>query len=204
MSTISKEEAYEVFSPYFPLFAKAVDLAWNSWVHGDVARRMQHKRVRANVIWNDYFYFMLQEIEKDEFSDVRFTKIPYNQGFSVNARYFIKFKKGDANFLSSNLPTQNALKFHDPNIDMFGAEVRLELLYVLDKDDLFIEKIVLVQRKDKYVAWAIDITEQSVVDVPEIFTQPKPQEAQRETAKKVIKSKKVAQNMKKAQNDQHD
>lgn len=204
MSTISKEEAYEALSPYFPLFSKAIDSAWNSWINSDVAPRMQHKRVRANVIWNDYFYFMLREIDKEEYKEVRFAKIPYIQGFSVNAKFFIKFKKGDSNFLSSNLPTQNALNFNDPNIDMFGAEVRLELLYVLDKDDIFIDKIVLVQRNDKYVAWAIDLTDQSVVDIPEVFTQTEPAETPKRTARKVIKSKKTAKDIKKAQNDQHD
>ncbi|MDE9553845.1 hypothetical protein KKI94_22380, partial [Xenorhabdus bovienii] len=89
-----------------------------------------------------------------EYGDIRFAKIPYNLGFAVNGRYFIRFKKGDSNFLSSNYPTQSALKYHDPNIDMFGGEVRLELLYVLGRDGIGIDKIVLTQRKDKFTVWA--------------------------------------------------
>ncbi len=204
MSIMTKEEAYAALSPYFPLFTKAVGSAWDMWINGDVASRMQHKRVRANVIWNDYFYSMHRAIEDGDFGDVRFAKIPYNQGFAIDGRFFIKFKKGDSNLLSSNLPTQNALNFHDPEIDMFGAEVRLELLYVLDKSDIFIEKIVLVQRKEKFIAWAIDLTEHNVVDLPEAVELPMPQESKRSTAKKVIQSKKANQKKLKAQNDQHD
>ena len=192
MSLITKEEAQAALEPYFYLFRKAVDAAWTSWITGPIAPRMQHKRVRANVIWNDYFFEMLNEISEGNYDDINFAKIPYNQGFTVDGRYFIRFKKGDSNFLSSNYPTQSTLKFHDPEIDMFGGEVRLELLYILDRDEIGIDRIVLTQRKDKFVAWAIDLTATNVIEItgdtniiPEEYIEP--------AAKKVIKSRKVAE-----------
>lgn len=133
MSLISKEEALVELEPFFPLFRKAIYAAWNSWVTGPVAPRMQHKRVRANVVWNDYFFEMLNELSSGDHKGIRFAKIPYNQGFAINDRFFIKFKKADSNFLSSNLQTQSSLKYHDPEIDMFGGEVRLELKQSVEK-----------------------------------------------------------------------
>ncbi|WP_447873683.1 hypothetical protein [Serratia fonticola] len=191
MSLISKEEALVELEPFFPLFRKAIYAAWDSWVTGPVAPRMQHKRVRANVVWNDYFFEMLNELSSGVHKGIRFAKIPYNQGFAINDRFFIKFKKADSNFLSSNLQTQSSLKYHDPEIDMFGGEVRLELIYVLDRDAIGIEKIAIIQRKDKFVAWAIDINNENVIEMRDIVEQQivEPGES---VAKKVIKSRKVA------------
>ncbi|MCC8366590.1 hypothetical protein J8V57_09880 [Xenorhabdus sp. PB61.4] len=202
MSLITKEEAQEALSPFFHLFRKAVYAAWNRWINNPVAPHMHHKRVRANIIWNEFFDEMFNEIDTGEYGDIRFARIPYNQGFVVDGRYFIRFKKGDSNFLSSNYPTQTTLKFHDPEIDMFGGEVRLELLYVLDRDGIGVDKIALTQRKDKFVAWAIDLTaENNVIELPE-------EEANTtsvrhsDVAKKVIKSRnrKADQNDMKVQN----
>lgn len=191
MSLISKEEALAELEPFFPLFRKAIHAAWDSWVSGPVAPRMQHKRVRANVVWNDYFFEMLNEISQGQHSGIRFAKIPYNQGFAINDRFFVKFKKADSNFLSSNFQTQSSLKYHDPEIDMFGGEVRLELLYVLDRDAIYIEKIAIIQRKDKFVAWAIDVEGENVIEMSNVIAQ-EVDVASETVAKKVIKSRKKA------------
>jgi predicted HicB family RNase H-like nuclease len=152
---------------------------------------MQHKRVRANLVWNDYFFEMIKELSTGEHKGIRLAKIPYNQGFAVNDKFFIKFKKADSNFLSSNLQTQSAMKYHDPEIDMFGGEVRLELLYVLDDDGINIDKIAIVQRKDKFVAWAIDIEGDNIAEIPQTF-EPSTTETAKTVAKKVIKPRKHA------------
>ena len=191
MSLITKEEALEVLEPYFPLFRRAINAAWKAWITGPVAPRMQHKRVRANVVWNDYFFEMISEISNEKYKGIRFAKIPYNQGFVVDGRYFIKFKKADSNFLSSNLPTQSALKYHDPEIDMFGGEVRLELIYVLDKDGISINEIAIIQRKDKFVAWAINVSGENVVEIGGIQDDMSNITSE-SVAKKVIKPRKKA------------
>lgn len=190
MSLISKEEAMSELEPYFPLFRKAVFAAWASWLSGPVRPRMQHKRVRANLVWNDYFFEMEKELSDGKYPGIQFAKIPYNQGFSINHRYFIKFKKADSNFLSSNLQTQSAMKYHDPNIDMFGGEVRLELLYVLDKDGINIENIAIVQRKDNFVAWAINLGVENTIDLPEEIDFRENKSDINTVAKKVIKPRK--------------
>jgi hypothetical protein len=81
------------------------------------------------------------------------------------------------------------MKYHDPEIDMFGGEVRLELLYVLDVNGINIDKIAIVQRKDKFVAWAIDLEAENIAEIPQIF-EPSPTEITKAVAKKVIKRRK--------------
>lgn len=203
MSLITKDEALSVLEPFFPLFRKAVNSAWNSWVTGPTAPRMQHPRVRANIIWNDYFYEMLNEIEQGEHGDIRFAKIPYNQGFVIDGRYFIRFKKGDSNYRSSNYPTQTTLNFHDPDVDLFGGDVRLELLYVLDRDGVGIDKIVLTQRKGQFVAWAIDLSAENVITLPDDVAQT-PSNKTQEVAKRVIKARKKAEEKVRKENGRGD
>jgi hypothetical protein len=93
MSLISKEEALLELEPYFPLLQKVVRAAWNSWVTGPIAPRMQHKRVRANLVWNDYFFEMIKELSTGEYEGIKFAKIPYNQGLLSMTGFFLKFKK---------------------------------------------------------------------------------------------------------------
>jgi len=72
---------------------------------------------------------------------------------------------------------------------MFGGEVRLELLYILDVDGINIDKIAIIQRKEKFVAWAIDIEAENISEIPQIF-ETNPSEITKTIAKKVIKPRK--------------
>ena len=75
----------------------------------------------------------------------------------VDGKVFVRMKKGTHELLSRNYPTQAALAFHDQIQDLFGGIVRLELLYVLDETEVDIERIALIQRHKKSVAWVIDL-----------------------------------------------
>ena len=72
--------------------------------------------------------------------------------------YFIRCKKANRQLLSSNYPTQHAMDFHDPQVDMFGGVSRLELVYVIDKEEICIEKVALVKRIKDLVIWSHDFS----------------------------------------------
>jgi hypothetical protein len=40
---------------------------------------------------------------------------------------------------------------------------------VLDRDGINIDKIAIVQRKDKFVAWAIDINAENIIEMPRVI-----------------------------------
>jgi hypothetical protein len=59
--------------------------------------------------------------------------MPHQVGFLIQDRYFVRIKKGDK--MPSLLTIrQRALDFHNPEVDMFGGMIRLELLYILSDD----------------------------------------------------------------------
>lgn len=167
MTLIHKDVAQLQLEAYFPLFRQVIMQAWSDWLNGTTAPRMQHSRVRATEIWNHCLWRIKEELDKGKYVGIAVSRIPYNIGVFVGDCYFIKFKKGDKSFKSSNYPTQLALDFHDPNVDIFGGVVRLELLYVLDKHEVAIERIVLTQRNNKHIAWALDLTDMVITPFKE-------------------------------------
>ena len=52
MPFISRDDAQSIVQPYFADFQYVVAAAWKDWRDGVIAAQMQHKRVRANYIWN--------------------------------------------------------------------------------------------------------------------------------------------------------
>ncbi|WP_140921093.1 hypothetical protein [Limnobaculum xujianqingii] len=167
MALITKEEADSKFNQYYPVFTSVFSQVWNGWLLNSVAHRLMDKRARAAILRNDALFFLNDEIETSGLSDIKYIKLRHQTGFLIQDKYFVRIKKGDKNFRSSNYPTQAAMDFHDPNVDLFGGLVRLELLYILSDDGVQIDKIVLTQRNGKYVAWAIDLSNYNVHEMPE-------------------------------------
>lgn len=208
MSLINKEEAHSVCQPYFNTLTSVFDSVWKNWIQNDIARRQVDKRVRSAFLRNDALFFLKDRIESTELEGIKYVKMPYQVGFLIQGRYFIRIKKGDKSLRSSNYPTQRALDFHNPELDMFGGLIRLELLYILSDDGVGIDKIVLTQRNGKYVAWAIDLTDENLYDMPVSEPElniPQPQPVERVSpAKSVVKSKRVRQTEPKVENGRGD
>jgi hypothetical protein len=155
MPFIQRDEAERIIKPYFDDFAQVVKAAWKDWMAGAYASQMQHKRVRANCVWNQLLAHAKRRFEGKP--SVRVETMKNWDGVLVDDKVFVRMTKGTQDLLSRNFPTQAALAFHDTMQDLFGGIARLELLYVLDKAETEIERIVLVQRHKKSVAWFIDI-----------------------------------------------
>lgn len=166
MALITKEEAHTICSPYYNVFTSVFDNVWKNWLQNDVAHRLIDKRVRAAILRNDALYFLKDEIEASNLNDIKYIKVPHQTGFLIRDKYFVRIKKGDKSFRSMNYPTQSALDFHNPDVDLYGGLIRLELLYILSDDGVGIDKIVLTQRNMKSVAWAIDLTGANVLEMP--------------------------------------
>ena len=209
MSLINKEEVHLVCRPYYNTLTSVFDNVWKNWIQNDIARRLVDKRVRSAVLRNDALFFLKDQIEAEEIEGIKYVKMPHQVGFLIQDRYFVRIKKGDKSLRSSNYPTQRALDFHNPEIDMFGGLIRLELLYILSDDCVGIDKIVLTQRNGKFVAWAIDITDENLYDLPvhELeFNKPQPQPVTTSVspAKSVVKPKRVRKTEPKVENGRGD
>ena len=188
MPFIAQEEADCLVRPFFADFEHVVMAAWQDWRDGTLAPQMQHKRVRANFVWNQLIAHAKRRFDGREGICVETVKDW--DGVLVHDKVFVRMKKGTNRLLSRNYPTQSALSFHDQIQDLFGGIARLELLYILNDAETDVERITLIQRHRKSVAWAIDLLalhhqQQNVIPlIPE-----QPLLDQGSVADRIIKSK---------------
>ncbi|WP_155638850.1 hypothetical protein [Burkholderia cepacia] len=188
MPLIAEEEVRKVVLPYFADFQHIYASAWKDWLASPVASRMQHKRVRANLMWNQLISHA--KVRFDGHPSVRVETLRNWDGVLIDNRIFIRMKKAEESLLSRNYPTQAALAFHDQIQDLFGGIARLELLYVLSKDETEIEQIVLVQRHKKQILWRIDVHGESGTDTQTVMPfAPLPTTDGLAVAERVIKPK---------------
>ncbi|AUY12855.1 MULTISPECIES: hypothetical protein [Enterobacterales] len=208
MALIEKEEAHIACNPYFRTFTSVINNAWESWLANDVARRLVDKRARASVLRNDVLFYLKTEIEDSKLDGIKYVKVPHQEGFLIGDRYFVRVKKGNKSMRSSNYPTQRALDFHNPDVELFGGLIRLELIYILSDDGVGVDKIVLTQRNGKYVAWALDLTAENVYSITDFESELDVDVNQPETtvpvAKTVVRSKRARKQEPKVENGRGD
>jgi hypothetical protein len=154
MPVITQEVAESAVRQYADDFIYIVQTAWSDWRRAAIAPQMQHKRVRANYVWNQLLSGAKRRFDGREGIRVE-TLAPWD-GVLVGNGIFIRMKKADKRLLSRNYPTKSALAFLDQTRDMFGGVARLELVYLLDDSETEIERIVLIQRHKQSVVWMID------------------------------------------------
>jgi hypothetical protein len=155
MPIINQAAAELAVRPFVPDFIHIVQSAWSDWLEGTIAAQMQHKRVRANIVWNQLIAHAKRRFDGRSGICVK-TLAPWD-GVLIGDGIFVRMKKADQKLLSRNYPTQSALAFVDQTQDLFGGIARLELVYLLDDSETSIERIVLVQRHKNSVAWLIDL-----------------------------------------------
>ncbi|GGI55653.1 hypothetical protein [Oxalicibacterium solurbis] len=159
MPFLIKSQADTLLRPFFNDFEQIMRAAWQDWRDNRLAAQMQHKRVRAAIVWNQMLAHAKRQFDGRE--DVTVDTVKEWEGILIDGRIFIRMKKGTDKLLSRNFPTQTALAFHDQDQDLFGGIVRLELLYVLNTAETDIERIVLIQRHKKQIVWSIDLLDEA-------------------------------------------
>lgn len=189
MPHISRDNALVLLQPFFSDFSSVVSGAWKDWVGSPLAAQMQHKRVRANVMWNQMISHAKRRF--DAHPRVRVSTMKNWEGIVVDNSVFIRLKKGNRALRSRNFPTQSALAFNDPTEDLFGGVVRLELLYVLGVAEASIESVALVQRNKGALLWDInvDVEHSSSNDNIEPFVRDTTQDQSENAARKIIRKK---------------
>lgn len=189
MVGVTKEEAKEIFSPYFGKIYEAWDLAWKDWINSPFAANLQHKRVRANCVWNQFNAHLKQLL--DEIPGVTASTTGNVIGLVFDYRLFLRIKKSKRNLLSSNLKTQATLDFHNSQLSLFGEEARLELVYVLNKAETSLERLALVNRHMQEILWSLDIErEQDISNLIDFIPEdPNKNSSYSSAAKSIVKSK---------------
>ncbi len=155
MPFITQAAAEEALNHLADDFIFIIESAWRDWFEGPFSSQMQKKTVRANLVWNQMLVHAKRRLEGRD--GVRVGTLSPWDGILVGNDIFIRMKKADEKLLSRNYPTKSALAFLDQTEDMFGGVVRLELVYLVDKSETSVERIVLLQRHKNSVVWMIDL-----------------------------------------------
>lgn len=170
MLILSESEVKESLEPYFGDMAQLIEMAFNDWRASSFSASMQHGKVRANVIWNQFLYHAKSRF--DAHPAVRVEMMQNWEGLMVDGKYFIRMKKGGRGMLSSNYPTRSALEFNDAGVDLFDGVARLELIYGLDDLGTAIDRIIIAQRHKNKILWAIDIFNTGDADMQTVIPMP--------------------------------
>ena len=139
---------------------------WDDWLTSPHPGVWRCKRSRANFVWE-------QIIERaygafDGSPDIRIIRGHETFKFLIDDRILFRFKKGDGNGLSANLPTQFALAFHDHNQDLLGLpEVhRVEVVYQLNRLETQIADVLVVARVREVVVWTCSLLDSAAGVTP--------------------------------------
>jgi hypothetical protein len=156
MIVMKSSDAEALFRPYFDALRAVVEGSWSDWSKNALASQVQHRRVRANVVWNQFIARAKREFPLG--GDIRVEVMKGWEGLLFKGVAFVRFKKASKALFTSNYQTSQAVAFHDAHQDLLGNGIcRVELVYVLDRSETEIERICLVQRHKRYVAWTLDL-----------------------------------------------
>jgi hypothetical protein len=189
MPILAQAAAERALEPFKTDFVHIFQSAWEDWRKSPLAPQMQDKRVRANNVWNQLVSHAKRRFDARDGICVE-TKKPW-VGVLIGGNIFVRMKKANQKLLSRNYPTRSALAFVDQTQDIFGEGIaRVEMVYLLDDSETEIERIVLVQRHKKSVAWMIDLLGQPPMDQNVFpFAEPPAPDTSGEVAKRIIKPK---------------
>lgn len=177
---MDKQRALQILAPRYALITEIFLSAWARWWANPERPVLFRGRTRPTLIHN---YIMLDGIPK-------LKQVP---GVLVNERYetaFVlfddllvgRFKKGDANGLSTNIPTGTALAFTDPeeDLNLFGLPdvARVDFCYCLNALETKIDTIKIVSRDRDTINWCETIydarADQGPAPVPTLPVSPLP------------------------------
>jgi len=151
----SKAEIQQQLSPYFDLLCEVVQDAWNRWMNSEERSRWLFNRGRANYIFEHVAASAWDRLGDD--SRVKVVRKDETLWFLVDRNLVFRFKKADGSFLSRNVPTQQAMAFHDEEASLFEELDHVEVVYLVNKIGTAIRDICVVARVDKNVLWTISL-----------------------------------------------
>ena len=144
----------EVLHPYEDAIFKLIHGAWDDWRNLSLGGRLIFPaRARACLV-HDFMVQRAIAVWADD-GAVRVVQQNETAKFVVNNRVLLRFKKADDRGLGSNIPTQASLSFVDQEQELPGIPDahKIEIVYVLNRLQTQIERIVVVARNGDERLW---------------------------------------------------
>lgn len=146
----------------------AIRSAWKDWIDSPHVGVWRCKRSRANFVWEQIIQHA--HIGFAPLSNICILNGQETYSFLVGDRVLFRFKKADESGLTSNVPTQLALAFHDHCSNLFGLPevLRVEVAYTLNRLETDLSDIMVVGRDGDTVVWTYSLLDagSNVVPLP--------------------------------------
>jgi hypothetical protein len=148
------EDVRQILEPREMLIGGVVLDAWDRWWKNP-ERLMLYRRTRATLIHN----YMMNLGRTGFDKGVRPIEKQETIYFVVDQKLVFRFKKGDEIGLSSNIETQTALAFNDPQqtLPELPDVGRVDIAYVLNPFETLIDRVLVVARDGDRVVWSYPI-----------------------------------------------
>ncbi|MFO1431280.1 MAG: hypothetical protein U1F76_14245 [Candidatus Competibacteraceae bacterium] len=160
MASIPEQATVQAtLQPYQDKLRWIIHTAWQDWLNCPYRGQFLYPRTRASMVWEWIVQHAEDVLAADPGIDVIKRKREQTVWFLVDNQVLLRFKQGDEHGLSSNFPTQAALAFHDPQVNLPGMPevARVEVVYVLNFLKTAIASIQVVARNNNHIAWAYEI-----------------------------------------------
>ena len=173
MPVPKQEDVKAVLTDFETRLRAVVDRAWQDWqMEPNKGRFVFLPRVRAVVVFDFIARHAVTEFDKDPHIKVIF-KGQQTLHFLFKNKVLVRFKKGNAKGVGSNIRTQAVLDFIDPQRTIPGLVpeiMKVEVCYAPDSIGLAIEEVAVVARNRVQRIWAYPldrgVSAGKVIDMP--------------------------------------
>ena len=156
----AQTEVKSVLADFHARLRVVIDRAWQEWLaNPDKGKYVFLPRVRAVLVFDAIARHALTEFEGD--SNIRvLTKCNQTVHFLFADKVLVRFKKGNANGVGSNIQTQAVLDFIDPQGVIPGLVpeiLKVEICYTPDEIGLELSEVAVVARAHQKRVWAYSL-----------------------------------------------
>jgi len=165
VTQLAEEQVKDILAPHHSALLRII---LNAWEDRKKCPDMAFKRTIANAMWD--YMIKHARIEFDDTPGIHVIDRPNTCLLHFDSGIVLRFKKGDDNNLSRNYPTNFALDFNDPQINLPSVPhaTRVEVLYIPDREGVEIESIRVVKRNRDQPEWWYVIDTEAAANVHEL------------------------------------
>jgi hypothetical protein len=155
-----------ILQPHIDALVATITAAWDRWWRNP-ERPLLNRRTRACLVHN---YIMLDAVPGLPCAEIKAIEGQETAVFLISDEVVIRFKKGDERGMSSNIGTQTALDYNDPNecypLLNLPDLMRVDVAYVLNDLETKIQDVLVVARDNERVAWKYSIMLADTAEAP--------------------------------------
>jgi len=132
-----------------------IDRAWAEWMDSDIRGRLIRNGAKATVVFDFIVRHALAEFDGDP--DIHVIAKHSTVKFLFKGTVLLRFKKGNAKGVGSNIETQAVLDFIDPERKLFPELpdiLKIEVCYQPDRLGTKIDEVAVVARDRNKRIWA--------------------------------------------------